>query len=265
MIFMYLLVLIPVAVALYLLWKIADSTYMAVVKKPPFLHYYNTLYTVSPTATQLLIQYFPFYNRLDDKHKEYFRHRLKVFFNTYTFAGRDIEVTEEMQTLIGATWVMLTFGMRNYLSDLFTTVIVYPQAFTGFDNEERNCEFNPNVKVVVFSWPYFKNGIEINNDNFNPGIYQFCRIMHMNYRLNDESDATASLYTTRYEKLLDYLSNSRNRARIVEAGYFKEDSFYNNEQFLAVAMQYFFETPQEFKRNLHGLYKKIALLINYND
>lgn len=246
---------------LFLMATLGDSLYMMAFKKPAFLHHSGTLTNVSPTAA-VLERYFPFYNRLDAAHKQYFRHRVNSFMERYTFAGRGIAVTEEMEVSLAATWVMLTFGMRKYLPDLFSVIVLYPDTFTAADGEERQCEFNPMAKAVVFSWPYFKEGMVLSNDNFNPGLYQFARIMHFWYRLNDKADATASLYCSRYEKLLDYLDNPRNRNRIMEAGYFTEGEYYNNEQFLAIVLQYFFETPEVFKKEHHGLYKKIAIMIN---
>lgn len=262
MVVMFILTLIVGAVVLFLLGAIGDSLYMIAFKKPAFLHYYGTLTDIPSTGVRVLQAHFPFYNNLNDTHKLYFRHRVNSFTDRYTFAGRGIDVTEEMQVSIAATWVMLTFGMRKYLPDLFSVIVLYPDAFTAADGEERYCEFNPMAKAVVFSWPYFKEGMELINDNFNPGLYQFARIMHMWYRLNDEADATASLYCSRYEKLLDYLDKPHNRDRIQEAGYFTEDSYHTNEQFLAIVLQHFFETPDEFKSKLYGLHRKIAIMIN---
>lgn len=262
---MLLLIILAVLIVLFLIGSIGDSLYMMAFKKPPFLHHYGTLTDVSAEAITALEADFPFYNRLDAAHKQYFRHRTNQFLEHYAFVGRGITITEEMRISVAATWVMLTFGMRNYLPDLFTTILLYPESFTAGDGETRECEFNPMVKAVVFSWPYFKEGMEMSNDNFNPGLYQFARIMHIWYRLNDEADATASLYCSRYDKLLQYLDNPRNRERIEEAGYFAEDRFYSNEKFLAVMLQYFFETPDEFKKKLFGLHRKIALLINCAD
>lgn len=95
---------------LFLMATLGDSLYMMAFKKPAFLHHSGTLTNVSPTAA-VLERYFPFYNRLDAAHKQYFRHRVNSFMERYTFAGRGIAVTEEMEVSLAATWVMLTFGM----------------------------------------------------------------------------------------------------------------------------------------------------------
>jgi Mlc titration factor MtfA (ptsG expression regulator) len=54
--------------------------------------------------------------------------------------------------LIAATFVMLTFGMRHYLIDVFDKIIIYPQPYFSTIKEYHKGEFNPGMKLLVFSW-----------------------------------------------------------------------------------------------------------------
>ncbi|MFP9112689.1 zinc-dependent peptidase [Flavobacterium sp. RHBU_3] len=236
---------------------------MMVFKKPIFVHYYHTQLDVTDEERAVLEHNFSFYRRLDEKHKGYFRHRVKSFTDKYTIAGRGVEVTTEVKIKVAATWVMLTFGMRSYLTEYFDAVILYPDTFETSVGEWSNSEFNPKAGAVVFSWAEFDAGLQYENDNINIGLYQFARILHLWYRIEDESDATASLYSMLYDKFQNYLDNPRNRARIMESGYFNYDGFSSNEVFTAVALEHFFETPDTFKKALPRVYWHIARMVNY--
>ena len=88
--------------------------------------------------------YFPFYNRLCPERKVYFEHRFKEFIGNYQFVGKEIVITEQMQMLIAGTYVMLTFGMRNYLIRLFYKIIISQSSYCSTVNKEyHKGEFNP--------------------------------------------------------------------------------------------------------------------------
>jgi hypothetical protein len=49
--------------------------------------------------------------------------------------------------------------MRDYLIDLFKTIIIYPSVYFSNANQQyRKGEFNPIMKVVAFSWEDFVLG-----------------------------------------------------------------------------------------------------------
>ena len=89
-------------------------------------------------------------------------------YTTQMDAARQGIVTEEMKVTISATYVMLTFGMREYLNPLFKRIVIYPDVYYSSQNDNyHKGEFNPRLESIVFSWKHFKEGIDISNDNLN--------------------------------------------------------------------------------------------------
>jgi hypothetical protein len=81
---------------------------------------------------------------------------VKEFIENYAVIGKEVSVTEQMQTLIARTYVLLTFEMRNYLIRLFNKIIISQSSYCSTVNKEyHKGEFNPKMIVVVFSWEDF--------------------------------------------------------------------------------------------------------------
>lgn len=98
----------------------------------------------------------------------------------YEFISRDnFVITEEVKVYVAATVTMLSFGMRNYLCDVFDKVIIYPSVyFSNIFKQYHKGEFNPNAKAVVFSWEDFQKGFDVSADNLNLGIHEFTHVLH---------------------------------------------------------------------------------------
>lgn len=99
-----------------ILFNIIESVYLMIFNRPVYVHFYPLKKDIKLEEKYLLEKEFSFYRNLSDTRKKYFRHRVHCFMSKYTFLGRGgLAVTPQMQLLVAATWVMLTFGMRRYL------------------------------------------------------------------------------------------------------------------------------------------------------
>ena len=86
--------------------------------------------SLNANQSYVLNKQFDYYNSLSDKKKKYFEHRVAGFIEKYEFIGKEeFIITDEVQVLIAATSVMLTFGLRNYLFSNFDKVIFYPSKY----------------------------------------------------------------------------------------------------------------------------------------
>ena len=67
---------------------------------------------IHPRNRKYLLQYFDFYNRLNNTEKKVFERRVKKFIGMKEFISRSkgLDVTDEMKVVIGGAAVMLTFG-----------------------------------------------------------------------------------------------------------------------------------------------------------
>jgi MtfA peptidase len=263
-----LIVIFLVAISLLILVStmfimLIDALYALVVRKPAFVHFYLFPKRLPAAGVQVLHGQFKFYRNLSEAQKKYFRHRVQAFIDTYKFAGRQGQhITEDMKIKIAGTYVMLTFGMRAYLTSLFETIIVYPDIYESFNGAWHEGEFNPGVKAVVFSWKHFQEGIDFDTNNLNLGLHEFTHVLHM-AALNRELGISGELFGDTMLKIFTYSAYEPNRDRIQNTGYLRDYAYTNKHEFMAVILEHFFETPAQFRQQLPELYGMVSTMINF--
>lgn len=220
---------------------------------------------LSRQQKKILLEKVSFYQKLEGRYQDHFEHRLAIFIRTYNFIGRDgHEINTETKILIGSSYVMLTFGKRKFITDVFNKIIVYPDVFLSrVSKKKHKGEFNPKYKVVVFSWKHFLEGNEIKDDNLNLGIHEFTHIIHV--KSLQRRDASSLIFRRGYERLMKYLQeNEHTRKQLIASNYFRKYAFENQYEFIAVLIENFIETPQEFKAQFPKIYRRIKTMLNFN-
>lgn len=246
-----------------IIFRIVEPAYMMVFNKPLYLYFYLFPKKLTTNQRQILGNEFPFYKKLSDRRKIYFEHRVKEFITYYQFKGKEeLSVTDEMKIIIAGTYTMLTFGMRDYLVDLFKTIIIYPSAYFSNANQQyHKGEFNPIMKVVAFSWEDFVLGHTTTNDNVNLGLHEFSHVLHFHcLRSNNPS---AIIFFDEFNKVIAYYNDENLNKKLSERGYFRDYAYQNQFEFISVVLEHFFETPEIFKSNYPDLYQNVSLMINF--
>lgn len=241
-----------------------EQFYALKYKRPIFLNIILIKKDLSKDQISILKREFVFYERLNAKEQDVFRHRLSKFINKKEFVGRDgIEATEEKKLLISATAVMLTFGFRRFCINLIDRVVIYPKAYYSNINETyHKGETNPQLKTIVFSWEDFKEGYRIGDDNLNLGIHEFGHAIHLN-AFND-NDISSLIFKRGFEVLISYLQDHQDvKERLIASKYFRAYAYTNHYEFFAVLLENFMETPDQFKANFPEIYKQIQLMLNF--
>ena len=192
---------------LLLIYRVVEPAYVFLFNKPLYVHWYPFARKLNVSQRQILISDFPFYNTLSSKRKIYFEHRINVFLDKYEFIGKDMIVTEQMRVLIAGTYIMLTFGMRNYLITLFNTILIYPTSYFSTVNQlYHKGEFNPRMKTIAFSWEDFLLGHSTTNDNINLGLHEFTHALHFHcLRSNDPS---ATIFYDEFNEVEEFKNDS---------------------------------------------------------
>lgn len=244
--------------------KTLEFLYVMVFKKPLYVHFYFKTHRLSKKETTFLVENFPFYNKLSKKQQRFFQHRLVEFIEDKDFEGRDeMKITREVKLLISATAVMLTFGMRNFYLGILQKVIVYPGAFySNTSGREHKGEFNPLMKVLVLSWEDFQQGFADEKDNLNLGIHEFTHVLQMNSK--KFRSVGASIFLDANRKLEDLLKEKEMRQKLLDSYYFRNYAYTNQFEFLAVLVEYFIESPHEFRDKFPKFYFKIREMLNFN-
>lgn len=242
--------------------SLLDDIWLAVFKRPIFVHLYLVPKQISEEEQFILRQKFVFYKKLNQKQKIYFHHRLAVFNKRYQFIARgDSQMNKEVQVLISATYVMLTFGMRKYLVNVFDKIIVYPDEYLSTHSEQyHKGEFNPRMKVVAFSWKHFEEGFEIDNDNLNLGIHEFSHVIHHHSIRNN--DGSSLSFKKHYEMIMKEVNHAPNKQRLIDSNYFRIYAYTNQFEFISVIIEHYFETPEQFKIEFPELFSNVSKMLN---
>lgn len=252
-------------IILYFLFKMLEIAYALRYRKPWYTHFYVVSRKLSKSEKSVLRNNFNFYNRLNDKYKVYFEHRVASFVKDKDFIGRDgFLISDEVRIMISATAVMLTFGFRDYYIGIISKIVIYPEAFFSKTNQVfHKGEFNPRLNALVLSWKDFKEGLDIGNDNLNLGIHELTHAIHINSI--KERDISATIFSDSFKELTELLKNKPLlREKLVESEYFRKYAFTNQFEFLAVIMETFIETPKQFKANFPEVYSKTKQMLNFN-
>ena len=245
--------------------KMLEMGYVMRHKKPFFVHSPFFLKKLKPNQKFILEQQFKFYNKLTPKHKIYFEHRVASFIIDKHFIGRDnLHVTEEMKVLISATAVMLTFGFRDFYIGLINKIFIYPEEFYSNMNQDyHKGEFNPRLETLVLSWRDFKKGFEIEKDKLNLGIHEFAHAIHLNSM--KERDVSSTIFSDSFKELTELLANTETlRKDLINSEYFREYAYTNQYEFLAVIIESFIESPEDFKTQFPEIYSKTKQMLNFN-
>ncbi|TRW99938.1 zinc-dependent peptidase [Flavobacterium gawalongense] len=257
-------VLFGILFLLIIIFRVLEPANLLLFNKPLYIHWYPLSKKLKLNQRQILVNEFPFYNRLSAKRKMYFEHRVKEFISNYQFIGNEIVITEQMQMLIAGTYVMLTFGMRNYLVRLFDKIIIYPSSYYSTVNQEyHKGEFNPKMKAVIFSWEDFLLGHATSNDNINLGLHEFSHVLH--FHCLKSNDPSAIIFFDEFNEVIKYYTDQNLNNELQQKGYFRLYAYENQFEFLSVILEHFFETSRIFKTTHPELYKHIAVMINFKE
>lgn len=245
--------------------KMVELSYVMRRKKPFYIHVPFFLRKLDASKKTILRNQFRFYNKLLPKHQRIFEHRVASFIKDKNFIGRSgLEISEEMKVLISATAVMLTFGFRDFYIGLLDRIFIYPDEFYSRANEEyHKGEFNPKLKTLVLSWKDFKRGFENQNDKINLGIHEFAHAIHLNSM--KERDISSTIFSDSFKELTDLLKNKEQlRKALIASKYFREYAYTNQFEFLAVVIETFIESPDEFKSQFPEVYDKTKQMLNFD-
>ncbi|MDO6758578.1 zinc-dependent peptidase [Tamlana sp. 2_MG-2023] len=250
---------------LHFLVRTLEMGYVLRYMKPWYTHFYVFRKTLNKNQKQVLKTSFPFYNKLDKKRQGYFEHRVACFIDDKNFIGRNgFVITDQVEVLISATAVMLTFGFRDFYIGIISKIIIYPEAYYSNINKAfHKGEFNPRLNTLVLCWKDFKKGIDIEDDNLNLGIHEFAHAIHINSI--KERDISSTIFSDSFKELTELLQNEPVlRANLIESHYFRKYAFTNQFEFLAVILETFIETPSEFKSKFPEVYSKTKQMLNFN-
>jgi Mlc titration factor MtfA (ptsG expression regulator) len=242
---------------------IIENSFLFFFKRPIYVHFYPIKRSLDAREVFILQSRVQFYQKLNPKRKKYFEHRVATFLRKYPLIPKEgLVITTEMRILIAATAIKLTFGMRHYLFSVFNKIVIYPSVYYSSVNEAwHKGEFNPRLKAIVFSWQDFLEGFDHSSSNINLGLHEFAHALH--FHGLKSKDASASVFSEFYGNIMQYLKQKEHRDKLIASDYFRIYGFTNQFEFIAVILEHFFETPEQFEQEFPELFEKVRKMINF--
>ena len=248
---------------LFFVFKLFENWYGQIFNKPLFRNVF--IYKkLSASQINILKTDFAFYNKLSEKHKKQFEHRVVQFISEKKFIGRqDLVITDRIMVLVAAMGCMLSFGRKNYEYTLIEYILIYPDVFfSTINNNYHKGEFNPRERALVLSWKDFEKGFQITNDNLNVGIHEFMHAMQLEAKKNGDLDSLR--FSKQFKNIISLLMLPEVKNELEKTQFFRSYAFTNQYEFMAVLAEYFFESPQEFRQRFPKIYKHFKTLLNFN-
>ena len=170
-----------------------------------------------------------------------------------------MDVTDELRLLVAASAVTLSVGWPDYEWDQLTEVLLYPDDFDrdyAFGGHERAGEAHP-WGTVILSVPALLESFEVPDDAYHVGVHEFAHLLDVDQTHFDGIPVgfhgeRAREWVAVAEKEMERLRHGRSA--------FDEYGADDPVEFLGVAVEAFFEIPQEVRRRHREVY---ALLAGY--
>ena len=197
------------------------------------------------------------YERLPVELRARFEQDLRVFLAEKRITGVGIRATEELRLLVGASAMTLSVGWPDYEWDRLTEVLLYPQDFArdyGFEMKELSGQAH-GWGTVILSAPALIESFEHPDDGYHVGIHEFAHLAQVEQaRFAEIPPGLDEEYGREWTELVAAEMDRIRRGKSVLDAYAGE----NPSEFLAVAVEAFFEIPLELRDRHREVYAILA-------
>jgi len=184
--------------------------------------------------------------------------------------GVEVEVTDELRLLVAASAATLSLAWPNYEWDQLTEVILYPESFDHHYRFASDPEFGIDVGMyevghwgkeltgqtnpwgtVILSAPKLLESFADPDDGYHVGLHEFAHLLDMNQTHFD--GIPVGLNAARSREWLAVVDKEMDRLRQGKSALNR----YGSEspvEFLAVAVEAFFEMPQVVRQRHREVY-----------
>jgi hypothetical protein len=197
------------------------------------------------------------YLRLPRDFRRRFETDVAIFLDEKRITGVEAEVTDELRLLVAASAVTLSLGWPEYEWSQLTEVLLYPQDFDrdyGFGEEVLAGQTHP-WGTVILSIPSLEESFAAADDAYHVGFHEFAHLLDLEQ--TRFAGIPRGLSEDRAAEWVEVVEREMNRLR---KGRSVLDPYGADEpvEFFAVAVEAFFEAPQEVRARHARLYELLA-------
>lgn len=202
---------------------------------------------------------FTYYNEMPEEQQLRFVKRVARFRQGKRFHFIGLESHEDMEILVSASAVQVTFGLENYELAHFRDIYVLADAY-HMDSDDELYIGHVAPEGIYVSWKHFLYGYKINNDNVNVAVHEMAHaLLYNNFFAQYGVDAHFRL---NYEKFSSSTGPILANVITQRKSYLRNYAFSNLHEFWAVSVEAFFENPGGLKENMPELYDAICGVLN---
>ncbi len=215
---------------------------------------------LSPEHMAILVKYAINYQQRLPNDRSRMERIVATFVNDKDWMGVGIEVKEEMKVMISACAAQLLVGHPDLVLEHFDKIIVYPNTYRNHrTGRMHEGEVRPATGTIVIAWDDFVNGYAHNHDAHNVGLHELAHAFWFeNNNDNGEDGFLNATFLVRWNELA---AAEIERIKAGLTSFFRDYAGLNEAEFFAVAVEYFFERPLEFRDAQPELYDLLCGLL----
>jgi Mlc titration factor MtfA (ptsG expression regulator) len=213
----------------------------------------------------ILLKFVPFYRNLAEKERTRFENSVTIFLRENKITGIGTALDEETRVLVAASAVMLIFGRPEWEYPRLPEILIYPRSF------DEEYEFSPERGDRVLAGMVVpQNGIVISRQDllsafrssgeaYHVGLHEFAHALDLTDGVAEGIPAYVRAPKVKewYELIRQELQNVREGRSVLNRYAGK-----NQAELFAVAVEHFFQRPDELKQYHPRLYDALASFLN---
>ena len=197
------------------------------------------------------------YERLPADLRGRFEDDVRLFVAEKRITGVGTAATEELKLLVAASAVTLSLGWPDYEWDHLTEVLLYPQDFDrdyGFEMRELSGQTH-GWGTVILSAPALLSSFADPDDGYNVGLHEFAHLIQVDQsRFAEIPLGLGAAGSKEWAGLVAAEMDRLRRGKSVLDPYAGE----NAVEFMAVAVEAFFEMPLDLRARHREVYAILA-------
>ena len=254
--FLWFCILYVCCLLLYNLYLLADRYKWNPFRKPEHL---------KPEDIDLISTNFPLYQSMTESHKLRWEKRIFWFLRVKAFKFQGVVARQhDLKLMVCASLALLTLGLSHFrLMRSLKEIVIYPDRyFSRITRQHHFGEYNPGFNRVIISAEQFWKGFAISDDNRNLALHEFAHVL--SFDLIRQTSWEGLRFRWGLRKIKKMLKQPALVARITDSGYFREYGMTNLQEFFAVAVENYVETPTVFKAQFPEFYDIIKSMLNFD-
>lgn len=235
----------------------------------PIKNWKDVLKTPFPKSWEkVLINNVSFYKELSDDEKDYFENRVQYFLKTKKITGVETEVNEKLKLLVASSAIIPVFAFPEFEYNNINEILIYPESF----DEEYNSGNDKRIlgmvgdgvmnRMMILSKKDILASFNGTRTTDNVAIHEF---VHLIDKKDGAIDGFPGILMDK-AFALPWLKELKKEIFKIKRR--KSDinpyAMTNESEFLAVASEYFFMSPDKFKDKHPDLYKYFSKIYRKN-